>query len=134
MFRLSMPLLALTLGACAQMLPPEEDPGQEYGSGSPGEAPLERGGKPVPPKSDPLPPEQVRVAPGIERQNCDAEPAQRFVGRMSSDAVVAEVRAASGARVARVIGHDMMVTMDYSGDRVNVQLDEDGRIVAITCG
>ena len=142
MYRLSMPLLLLTLGACAPVAPAGSSPGAEsdanagsVSGGSPGEAsPLDRGGKPAPPKSGPMPAEPVITGRGIVEESCNAEAAQSFVGRMSSDALVAEVRAASGARIARVIGHDMMVTMEYSGDRLNLRVDEHGTILAVSCG
>jgi hypothetical protein len=41
---------------------------------------------------------------------------------------------ASSAATVRVIAHDAMVTMDYRGDRLNLRLDESGRIAAIACG
>ncbi|CUH23684.1 Peptidase inhibitor I78 family protein [Jannaschia seosinensis] len=34
----------------------------------------------------------------------------------------------------RVIGPDTMVTMDYDPTRLNIRVDEDGRIVELYCG
>ena len=82
-----------------------------------------------------LPPEeQIRVAPGLEEGSCDAEAAQRFVGKKADEATVKAAVAASGAKAARVIKPDMMVTMDYRGDRLNIRLDDAGDIIAVTCG
>jgi hypothetical protein len=35
---------------------------------------------------------------------------------------------------ARVICHDCAVTLDYRGDRLNVQLGPDGRVARLRCG
>ncbi len=82
-----------------------------------------------------LPPEeQTRVGPGLEEGSCDAEAAQRFVGKKADEATVKAAVAASGAKAARVIKPDTMVTMDYRGDRLNIRLDDAGDIIAVTCG
>lgn len=78
--------------------------------------------------------EQIRVAPGLEDNACRAEAAQRFIGQSSDRATVQAAVAASGAKTVRVIEPGMMVTMDYRGDRLNIRVDADGRIVAVTCG
>jgi Peptidase inhibitor I78 family len=83
---------------------------------------------------EPPHPEQIRVAPGLEDNPCRAEAAQRFVGQQSDRATVQAAVAASGAKSARVIEPGMMVTMDYRGDRLNIRVDANGRIVALTCG
>ncbi len=81
------------------------------------------------------PPEpQIRVGRGLDGAPCNAEAAQGFVGQMPSEATVQSAVDASGAKTVRVIGHGMMVTMDYRGDRLNVHLDEAGKIVRVTCG
>ena len=82
-----------------------------------------------------LPPEErIRVAPGLEEGSCDAEAAQRFVGQKADETTVKAAVAASGAKAARVIKPDMMVTMDFRGDRLNIRVDDAGNIIAVTCG
>lgn len=128
MTRLSMPIVLLTLAACAPMAP---------NASSKSDAPPEAGaveGSPGSGEVQPVPEEQIRVGPGLGEETCNAEAAQSLVGRSASEAVVKQAVAASGAKSVRVIPHDGMVTMDYRGDRLNIQLDEHGKIVAITCG
>lgn len=128
MTRLSMPIVLLTLAACAPMAP---------NASSKSDAPPEAGaveGSPGSGEVQPVPEEQIRVGPGLGEETCNAEAAQSLVGRSASEAVVKQAVAASGAKSVRVIPHDGMVTMDYRGDRLNIQLDEQGKIVAITCG
>lgn len=128
MSRLSMPFVLLTLAACAPMAPSassKSDTPPEAGAveGSPGSSEVQ-----------PVPDEQIRVGPGLGENACNAEAAQSLVGRSASEAVVKQATTTSGAKTVRVIPHDGMVTMDYRGDRLNIQLDEQGKIVAITCG
>ena len=42
--------------------------------------------------------------------------------------------AASGAKVVRVLRPGMMVTMEYRGDRLNLRIDGQGKILSVTCG
>ncbi len=101
--------------------------GEDGGESATGEKPRITGGA--------LPPEeQIRVAPGLEEGSCDAEAAQRFVGQKADETNVKAAVAASGAKAARVIKPDMMVTMDFRGDRLNIRVDDAGRIIAVTCG
>ena len=92
-------------------------------AGSAGSAP--------PPGSPPAP--EVIAGPGLDG-NCDASKVQDVVGKPPEQARVDDAVRRSGAKTVRVIPHDGMVTMDYRGDRLNLQLDEAGRIVAATCG
>lgn len=132
MSRLPISLFALlSVVACAPVGSHEPPPGANGGDdGDPGPAGKQRmTGGAMPPE------EQIRVAPGLQDgAKCDAEAAQRFVGQRADEATVRAAVAASGATLARVIGPGMMVTMDFRGDRLNLRLDEAGRIVAITCG
>jgi hypothetical protein len=78
--------------------------------------------------------EQIRVAAGLEDTSCNADAAQGYVGQKSERRVVESAVKASGATSVRVIEPDMMVTMDFRGDRLNIRVDETGKIIAITCG
>jgi hypothetical protein len=80
------------------------------------------------PQAPPAPP------PAAEAGKCDAAPVQGYVGSHASGPVVEKIVAESGARSARVIRPGMAVTMDYREDRVNVRVDDEGRIASIACG
>lgn len=164
MTRLSMPIFLLTLVACAPMAPdasskseaPAETvaadaravepsaadpaavnpsaPGAVPDAALVGGAPRTVEGGPGAGEIPPVPDEHIRVGPGLDEAACKAEAAQRFVGRSANETVVKQAVAASGAKTVRVIPHDGMVTMDYRGDRLNIQLDEQGKIVSIACG
>jgi hypothetical protein len=118
----------LSVAACTPVASNEPPPGGEDGGES------TAGSKPQM-KSGPLPAEeQIRVAPGIMDASCSAEAAQRFVGRNADEGTVQSAMSASGAKAVRVIKPDMMVTMDYRGDRLNIRVDATGKIIEIACG
>ncbi len=122
----------LSVAACTPVTSHEAPSGGDNGGESGGES--ASGGKPRMTGGALPPEEQIRVAPGLEEGNCDAEAAQRFVGKKADEATVKAAVAASGAKAARVIKPDTMVTMDYRGDRLNIRLDDAGDIIAVTCG
>ncbi len=65
---------------------------------------------------------------------CNAQPAQGFVGQMSTAKVVEAARVSSGANMARVLRPGQMITKEYDTQRLNLQIDATGRITAVSCG
>lgn len=65
---------------------------------------------------------------------CDAEKGQWAVGQLADEALVAKVKADTGADRHRVIPPDTAVTMDYREDRVNIETDANNRVIAVRCG
>lgn len=65
---------------------------------------------------------------------CDANAAQSFVGRALDAALPDAARTAAGARAVRVIRLGDAVTMDFRTDRLNVELDADGKVAKLRCG
>ena len=77
----------------------------------------------------------VPAAPAEAAAACHADAAQAFIGKQADEATVAQARQAAGANGdVRVIKPGQPVTMDYRGDRLNVEVDEHGAITRITCG
>jgi hypothetical protein len=129
MSRLPISLFALlSVVACAPVASNEPPPGATNdGDTVPAGKPRITGGS--------LPPEeQIRIGPGLQDASCRAEGAQRFVGQKADAVTLREAMAASGAKSMRVIKPGMMVTMDFSGDRLNIRVDEAGNILAVNCG
>lgn len=67
--------------------------------------------------------------PGDLAGDCGAEKFQRLIGQ--SRAMLDE---AALPKPHRIIAHDAMVTMDYAPTRLNIQLDQDGRVARVFCG
>lgn len=61
--------------------------------------------------------------------SCGGTAYTAFIGRP-----VADLQIAGLPTSARIIRPDTAVTMDYSAQRLNVRLDGQDRVVALTCG
>ena len=58
----------------------------------------------------------------------------QFVGQPATQALGAEMLSVSGARILRWVGHGMMITMDFSPERLTVHLTADNRVERANCG
>lgn len=74
------------------------------------------------------------TAPPNALQECDADAAQEVVGQNATDEVIEQARQASGATVARALRPDMVVTMEYRADRLNLRTNTDNVVVSLGCG
>ena len=81
--------------------------------------------------TSPPPPEPPMGGGGFV---CRSEGLERFVGQSASQALGADMLRASGARILRWVGHGMAVTMDFSPQRLTVQLTPDNRVERANCG
>ena len=65
---------------------------------------------------------------------CSVQGLGELVGRRASQSLGAEALRLSGARSLRWIRPGDAVTMDYRPDRLNVNLDAQGRVDRFACG
>lgn len=72
--------------------------------------------------------------PPVTGPSCDATKVQDVVGKRRSGAAAEDARVRSGARTVRYLTPDMMVTMEYRGDRLNLHIGTDGKIGSARCG
>ena len=86
--------------------------------------------------ASPAPPTPIDVRPNIPPHGgrCNAGPAQSVIGQISTARNVEAARVAAGARVARTLRPGQMVTKEYDAERLNLDVDTSGRIVAARCG
>jgi hypothetical protein len=68
-------------------------------------------------------------ANGTEEDLCSASGFQGLVGQSAEIARMLELD-----RPLRIIPPDSMVTMDFRPDRINFEIDAEGRIAAVRCG
>jgi hypothetical protein len=66
--------------------------------------------------------------------SCNADAARSFVGQRVSEALGAQVLAATGARSLRWGPPGGAMTMDFREDRVNVFYDSNMVVERVTCG
>lgn len=65
---------------------------------------------------------------------CNAAGAQFVVGRNADAATQEAARLRSGARIVRTLRPGQVVTLEYSGERLNLELDANGRVTRVRCG
>jgi hypothetical protein len=65
---------------------------------------------------------------------CGAEKLDGLIGRQQGPETIAEAKRLSGAERIRWIAPGTAVTMDYSEARLNIRIDETGKIVSAKCG
>lgn len=65
---------------------------------------------------------------------CRAEGARMVVGKSASAQVVEQARVAAGARMARVLHPGQVITKEFDGERLNLEVDAKGVVLAVRCG
>ena len=103
-------------------------------------APVGQRGTVVPAPSistDQLPPPAAQPqwqTPGPRGGACDAAPAQGAIGQAATSSVIEKARIAAGASMARVLRPNQAATMEFNHERLNLILNDKGRIAAVRCG
>ena len=59
---------------------------------------------------------------------------QSLVGQPYSDAIGAQAQQDASARQLRVLKPDDMTTMEFVGERLNIEVDEKGVVTGLRCG
>ena len=72
--------------------------------------------------------------PPVATDSCDAAKAAFAVGQPASDDLLERARAEAGARVARLLRPNQVITLEYSGWRLNLNLDVKDVVRSGTCG
>lgn len=86
------------------------------------------------PRHEPAPAPPPPPMSQADGGTCDADALADWAGRDYRAAMTTRARELSGAERVRVIRPGQGYTMDYRPDRLNLHLDERGRIVGIDCG
>lgn len=67
-------------------------------------------------------------------QNCHAQNAQWAVGKTNTEHNINEARQRAGAYMARVLRPGQPTTREFNAERLNLEVDATGRIIAARCG
>lgn len=89
------------------------------------------------PAAAPVTPSQPAAAassPDGDEGRCHAEGAQFAVGQPYSESLAEAARRGAGALHVRRVRVGEMVTMEFDGSRLTLQLDTAGRVSAVRCG
>lgn len=65
---------------------------------------------------------------------CDAGTAQWAIGKPATTDTIERVRVDSHSRVVRVLHPGQIITMEFSAERVDIRVDGNNVILAVTCG
>lgn len=66
--------------------------------------------------------------------NCDATQVQSLVGQPYTDAIGSQAQQDASAKQLRVLKPSDMTTMEFVGERLNIEVDEKGAISGLRCG
>lgn len=80
------------------------------------------------------PPAQAPRPPAATASKCDPAGGQFAVGAALDASLVERVRVRTGAYIARVLRPGQVVTMEFSDQRVNVEIDAGGKVLRVRCG
>lgn len=65
---------------------------------------------------------------------CHADAARVVLGKGASAQVVEQARVAAGARMARVLHPGQIITKEFDGERLNLEVNAKGVVQAVRCG
>ena len=65
---------------------------------------------------------------------CDAAAAQWAIGKPATADTIERVRVDSHSHVGRMLRPGQMITMEFSAERVDIRVDGNKVILAVTCG
>ncbi|UWX04040.1 Elastase inhibitor AFLEI Flags: Precursor [Pseudoxanthomonas sp. NC8] len=115
--------LLFALTACSAGGGPEDD-GAEQERAIADAAHASASAAAAPPPTDTAPP-----AP-----TCDASQVQGLIGQKADAGVTEQARIDAGASRVRLLHPGEMVTMEFDGERLSIEVDAAGNIVAVRCG
>lgn len=67
-------------------------------------------------------------------QTCRPDAAQSAIGAAATPERVEQIRQQTHSRVVRVLHPGQMVTMEFSGERVDVRVDAQNIVLSVGCG
>ena len=70
----------------------------------------------------------------IEVSSCATEKVARFIGATATPAVRKAVESVAGRAPVRWIAPGQAITLDFSPARLNIMIDEQGKIATMRCG
>jgi len=73
-------------------------------------------------------------APAALERSCDSARVQGLIGQPASVEMAEQARVDAGANFVRVLGPRDAVTLEYDSRRLNLEIDEQGRVLRATCG
>lgn len=79
-------------------------------------------------------PAPAEVAVATPNDRCTSKAADYLVGQQLTPELLEQARQRTGAQVARQLRPTDMVTLEYRSDRLNINTDQNGKILRANCG
>lgn len=108
--------LLLALAACKGPAPEEQDEALSQAQQAAQDAASTADATPPPPAS------------------CDASQVQGLVGQPYAESMLNQAKEDAGATDVRVLKPNQPVTMEFIGERLNIEIDEKGMVSGVRCG
>lgn len=74
------------------------------------------------------------AAPAGNDGRCEASGADFAIGKPASAELLEQARKASGSQMARILKPHDVVTLEYRSERLNLNVDEQGKVIRVNCG
>ncbi|MGP0173139.1 I78 family peptidase inhibitor [Pseudomonas sp. NCHU5208] len=71
---------------------------------------------------------------GPTPDSCTSSAAEHFKGQTASAELLEQARQEAGASSARILTPRSVVTLEYNGQRLNLNVDDQGVITRVSCG
>lgn len=84
--------------------------------------------------SAPAPAEAGKATEAPPVGNCDATQVQSLIGQTWSDGMEGQAQQDSAAKQVRVLHPNDVTTMEFLGERLNVELDDKNVVTGVRCG
>ncbi|MGM3216790.1 I78 family peptidase inhibitor [Pseudomonas sp. PhalM4] len=65
---------------------------------------------------------------------CEASGADFAIGKQGNAELLEQARKASGSQMARILKPHDVVTLEYRSERLNLNVDEQGKVTRVNCG
>ncbi|MCQ4295010.1 I78 family peptidase inhibitor [Pseudomonas stutzeri] len=79
-------------------------------------------------------PKTTAIEPIHADGTCNSEAVSHFAGKKATPELLEQARNQSGAKTARILGPDDIVTLEYNSQRLNINTDASMTIERISCG
>jgi hypothetical protein len=74
------------------------------------------------------------ATPSPPASACNADAARFAIGQQADAALLQEAQRRAGAARVRTLAPGQVMTMEFAGDRLNLQVDAGNRVTAVRCG
>lgn len=79
-------------------------------------------------------PTSAATPSGSTPDSCTSSAVEHFKGKTATPELLEQARQQAGASTARILTPDSVVTLEYNGQRLNLNVDDQRVITRVSCG